>query len=189
LALKDNINALKDELTTQEQLLENIIKSERFFKKHKKKILTILVILVVGIIYYVISGNIKERNLIISNEAYSSLQQNPQNSEALETLKSKNKPLYRLYVFQEAIKNENTEVLEKLIAENSSDFVGELSSFYVGKTDNVRILDSYIKVQKGYELMKEGKVQEAGLIFQTIPADSGLMNIINALEHYQPEAK
>lgn len=189
MALKDNIKAIKNELSTQEQLLENIIKSERFFKKHKKKILTILVILIVGIIYYGISGTLKQRNLKISNEAYMSLLQDPQNSEMRDILKNKNQPLYRIYIFQEAIKGNNTEVLNELIAQNNSDLIGELSSFYLGKTDNINILDNYIKVQKGYELLKEGKTQEANLVFQTIPADSRLMDTINALEHYQPQAK
>lgn len=189
MALKDNIKAIKNELTTQEQFLENIIKSERFFKKHKKKIIAVVVILIVGVIYYLVSDSIKKRNLLISNEAYSALQQNPQNSEMLEVLKNKNEPLYRLYIFQEAVKDNNTEALNQLVTQNNSNLIGELSLFYLGKAENVKVLDSFVKLQKGYELLKEGKAQEASVVFQTIPADSQLINIINALEHYQPEAK
>jgi hypothetical protein len=189
LALKEDIKALKDELTTQEHLLENIIKSERFFKRNKRKIIAIIATIIVGIFYYVISDTIKQRNLVISNKAYRVLQQDPQNSEMIETLKSKNKPLFRLFTFQQAVKSNDTEALSQLSAQNSSDLVGELSLFYLGKTENVKILDDYIKLQKGYEFIKEGKMQEASLIFQTIPADSQLVSIINALEHYKPEVK
>ena len=36
MAIKDDIDSIKEELNTQEQFLENIIKSERFLKKYKK---------------------------------------------------------------------------------------------------------------------------------------------------------
>lgn len=189
MALKDNIDTLKNELTTQGQFLESMIKSERFFKKHRKKLIILAVVIVLAILYYFVSGSIKQNNLIKSNEAYAVLQINPDDAKMLEELKSKNKPLFRLYTFQEAVKNNNTEVLNFLVAENSSDLIGQLASYQLGENANVTVLDNYIKVQEAYELLKDGKTQEANLILQTIPADSQLLNIINALTHYQPESK
>ena len=48
MAIKDDIDSIKEELNTQEQFLENIIKSERFFKKYKKIIIGALALGVIG---------------------------------------------------------------------------------------------------------------------------------------------
>ena len=47
MALKEDINDIKQSLSAEEEFLENVIKSEFFIKKHKKLIISIIVILVV----------------------------------------------------------------------------------------------------------------------------------------------
>ena len=61
MAIKDDIDSIKEELNTQEQFLENIIKSERFFKKYKKIIIAVAVLGVVGTAGYYINGVLKEK--------------------------------------------------------------------------------------------------------------------------------
>ena len=56
MAIKDDIDSIKEELNTQEQFLENIIKSERFFKKYKKIIIGAVVLGIVGAAGYYING-------------------------------------------------------------------------------------------------------------------------------------
>ena len=62
MAIKDDIDSIKEELNTQEQFLENIIKSERFFKKYKKIIIAIAVLGVVSTAGYYINGVLKEKD-------------------------------------------------------------------------------------------------------------------------------
>ncbi|WNY98242.1 hypothetical protein SUSP_000660 [Sulfurospirillum sp. 'SP'] len=38
MGLKENIKAVKEEISTEEQFLEGMIKSERFFNRNKKYI-------------------------------------------------------------------------------------------------------------------------------------------------------
>ena len=59
MAIKDDIDSIKEELNTQEQFLENIIKSERFFKKYKKIIIGAVVLGIVGAAGYYINGALK----------------------------------------------------------------------------------------------------------------------------------
>ena len=59
MAIKDDIDSIKEELNTQEQFLENIIKSERFFKKYKKIIIGAVVLGIVGSAGYYINGALK----------------------------------------------------------------------------------------------------------------------------------
>lgn len=190
MALKENIEALKQELSAQEQLLENIIAGERFFKKHKKKIIVILALLIVLLIGYVSAKTIRSSNLKASNEAYKVLLSSPQDEQALSTLRSKNKPLYRAFVFKEASKSGDKETLKKLLSENNKDVIAALAAYELQESisgDN--ILENFVVLKEGYELLKDGKAEEANLKFATIASDSVVMDVIRKLEHYQPTKK
>ena len=67
MGLKENINAVKEELSTEEQFLESIIKGERFFKRNKKIIIGGLVLVALGIGGYIINDALKTQKLKESN--------------------------------------------------------------------------------------------------------------------------
>ena len=46
MGLKDNLKAVKNELNTEEQFIENFIKGERFIRKYKFYISAVVIILV-----------------------------------------------------------------------------------------------------------------------------------------------
>ena len=52
-----------------------------------------------------------------------------------------------------------------------------------------QILSSYKAVVRGYELMKENKIDEAKNEFKKVPLNSQLQSIVKNLEHYQGNAK
>jgi len=52
-----------------------------------------------------------------------------------------------------------------------------------------QILTSYKAVVRGYELMKENKIDEAKNEFKKVPLNSQLQSIVKNLEHYQGNAK
>ncbi|MDR1284916.1 MAG: hypothetical protein LBJ88_01800 [Campylobacteraceae bacterium] len=188
MALKDNIKAIKEELSAQEQLLENLIAGERFFKKHKRTFMASAIVIVVLLIGYVSLNTIKSVNLKASNEAYKILLDNPNDEKALSSLKSKNKPLYRAFIFMEALKSGDNETLKTLLTEN--DIIADLAAYQIQesvKSDS--ILEDFVVLKDGYELLKEGKVDEASIKFMTISPDSSVMSIVRALEHYQPSFK
>jgi hypothetical protein len=182
LALKENIEALKTELNTQEELLKNIIQGERFFKRHKRSIFAAAVIAVILLIGYSINSAVSSSNLKASNEAYKTLLVIPTNEHALNTLKNKNKPLYRAFVFQEAAKNSDSAALQTLAGEDSTDVIGQLASYLLGQ--NSEIMRDFTALQSGYELLKDGKTDEANLKFITI-GSSTLSELATGLEHYQ----
>ncbi|MDR0407682.1 MAG: hypothetical protein LBH45_02015 [Campylobacteraceae bacterium] len=188
MALKDDIKAIKEELSAQEQLLENIIAGERFFKKHKRTFVALVIAVVVLLIGYISLNTIKAVNLKASNEAYKTLLDNPNDEKALSSLKSKNKPLYRTFVFMEALKNDDNETLKTLLSEK--DIIADLAAYQIQEDmkDNL-IFEDFITLKDGYKLLKEGKTDEASMKFMTISPDSSIMSIVNSLEHYQPSLK
>ncbi|MDR1460698.1 MAG: hypothetical protein LBI78_03560 [Campylobacteraceae bacterium] len=185
MALKDNIKAIKEELSAQEQLLESIIAGERFFKKHKRKVIASVIVVVILAIGYIGLNAMKAANLKASNEAYKILLDNPNDEKALSSLKSKNKPLYRAFVFTEALKNGDNETLKTLLAEK--DIIANLVAYQIQENvENDFILEDFIALRDGYELLRDGKTDEADMKFMTISPDSSIMSIVKSLEHYQP---
>ncbi|BCD61936.1 hypothetical protein NitYY0826_C0803 [Nitratiruptor sp. YY08-26] len=143
MSTKDNIEYIKKELDSEEKFLESVIKAEKFYKKHKKKITALVVLVVIGFLGYVGYDMMKTHNLEVSNAAYNSLLQNPQDKEALQTLKNKNPKLYALYIYQKAIEKSDIEALQK-IANGDDRVLGDLAKYHIAviKKDN-KALERY----------------------------------------------
>ena len=199
MSLKDNIEAVKEELSTEEQLLESVIKAEGFWKKYKKIILTVVSIIFIAIVAKLISDYIKEKNINESNIAYAKLIKNPNDKDALNTLKSKNPRLYELYLFKEGAKSSDIAKLEELKSSINDGVLKDLLSYQIDSISQ-KDLDSYsIKegailkelaiYESAYLLLKSGKIQEADKKLDTIPQNSPLYSLSQNLKNYRGENK
>ena len=178
MAIKDDIDSIKEELNTQEQFLENIIKSERFFKKYKKIIIAVAVLGVVGTAGYYINGVLKEKEFKAANAAYAKLILNPKDEQAKS----------ELYEFKRALDNNDTNALKSLANEQIDPLLKDIVKSQLNEPSG-QILSSYKAIVRGYELMKENKIDEAKNEFKKIPLNSQLQSIVKNLEHYQGNAK
>ncbi|WP_024953926.1 hypothetical protein [Sulfurospirillum arcachonense] len=190
MALKDNLDAVKKEIGTEEQFLEGIIKSERFFKRYKKYIISAVIVLVVSGSAYAVLNVINENRLQSSNEAYSKLLLNPKDTNAEKTLKEKNERLYNFYRFQKALSQNNAAVLKELAAYKTDPLISDLASYQLASEENKvaaksELLQGFIFLEEGYKLLQSDKIKEAKLKFAQIDLNSPLKNIANNLEHYQ----
>ncbi len=194
LSLKENMNIIKEEIGAEEQFLESIIKGERFYKKYKRQIQVLVVVVILVAIGYAGYSISKDRNIKISNEAYETLNKSPNNKEALATLKDKNPSLYEVYLFEEAVKNNNIGKLEELSKDKNSELLSDLSLYQVeqlknSKIVNSRLLNGFSLLEEGFDLLKDGKITEAKLKFAQIDSNSPLFKIVKNLEHYQGKTK
>ncbi len=189
MALKENIDAVKKEIGTEEQFLEGIIKSERFFKKYKKYIISVAVLAVITGSTYATMNVLKENRLQSSNEAYSKLIVNPNDTASKMILKDSNERLYNFYRFQIALEKNDVAVLEELAEYKKDPVISDLAAYQLSGLQNTsstsELLTGFIALQDGYKLLKEDKVKEAKLKFAQIDLNSPLKNISNNLEHYQ----
>ncbi|MDR1554602.1 MAG: hypothetical protein LBS39_01075, partial [Campylobacteraceae bacterium] len=150
--------------------------------------ITFAVVIVVLLIGYVGLNIVKASNLKASNEAYRILLNNPNDEKALSSLKSKNKPLYRAFIFTEALKNGDNETLKTLLAEN--DVIADIIAYQIEEnTKDNTIFENLILLKEGYELLKNGKTEEANMRFMTISPDSSVISVTRGLEHYNPSSK
>lgn len=182
MALKDDIQGVSKELNSQEQFLESIIKSERFFKKHKKSIFSfvIFILIVFGLFFSI--KTYKNANFEAASEAYTRLINNQQNPQDLEILKSKNPTLFSVYEFQ--INRTNKEKLEEILKNPATDqIIKKIIEFELGK--NGDFMGDYNALMNGFKLLQQNKIDAANLEFAKISKESGLQGLANNLKHYQ----
>lgn len=194
MGLKENIDAVKKEISTEEQFLGSIIKAEGFLKKYKNLLIALAVLIIVAALANIFYNKSQEKSFIASNEAYIKLQADPNNKEAQDVLKSKNPKLYELFLFSNEIKNQDASKLESLKSnltdpvlkdlltyQASSLSSGDLSSYSVKQK---ALLREFAKIQEAYILLKDGKTKDAAVVLSFISADSPLSKMAQSLKHY-----
>ncbi len=194
MSLRDNIDAVKKELSTEEQFLESVIKAEGFWKKYKKLLIAVVVLIIIIALGMTVYNTMKENSLNASNKAYTALQQNPMDKEALETLKSKNPKLYQLFLFSNEMKSADASKLESLNSQISDPILKDLLAYQIasisGKGINAytikqdALLKEFALLQEIYTLFKEGKSKEAKVLLSQIPESSQLQQIAQSFKHY-----
>ena len=183
LAVKENIDYIKSEISSQEQLLESAIKGERFFKRNKKWFIIAAIIIVVALVSYSISNAIQEANQAEVNRVYNTLISHPDDSNAKQILISKNPSLYALFVIKTADLN-STALIDEAMNLEIDPLLKEILINLKGQK-SAKILSNYNALVDGYELLKDGKIDAAKTEFAKIPLNSPLLPIAKNLEHYQ----
>lgn len=190
LGLKENIKAVQEEISTEEQFLEGMIKGERFFNRNKKYIIAFVVCVALGAAAYALNDWMKERKLHSSNVAYHTLLKDASNGQALETLKQQNPKLYTMFLFEKALQTGDKEAL-RTVAESKEDAIlADIARYQLAQLENTHPTSSELfkdmtLLQEGYRLLNENKIEEARLKLSQIDVTSPLKQIAKNLEHYQ----
>jgi len=194
LSLKENLDGIKQEIGAEEQFLESVIKTERFYKKYKRQIQFGVALFVIVAVGYTGFNYMQQRNLRLSNIAYEKLLLNPKDNDALKTLKSKNTALYNAYLFRVAIRKNDVAKLEELSKNKDEKFLADLSNYQLAQIKNLKVVNSellkgFALLERGYDLLKEGKISQAQLKFAQISTNLPLYKIVKNLSHYQGKSK
>ena len=189
MSIKENVDYVKTELSSEEKFLENFVRSERFFKKYKTLILSFIVIVIVGFIAVFIKTKIDESNKFEANLAFNKVLENNNDSKALADLKAKNKDLYEIALYLQAKK-------EAKIIETNVPLLKELSKYEtalvnksITELDNVSmqsdfLLKDFAVFNKALFLANEGKFTEAKTTLALIPQTSKAFELAKLLNHY-----
>ena len=195
LSLKDNIDMVKEELTSEEKFFEKAVVTEKFVKKYKKLMIGSVVavtLFVAGNIAYNIN---KERTLEAANEALLKLESNPQDKASLASLQTLSPVLYDVWNYSQAVVAKNIKELEKLESSKAL-LIDDLATYEAAQNlHDINKLESYsekqgaiyrdlAQVQAAIILMQEKKLDEAHSKLSMISASSPLAQISRALMHY-----
>jgi predicted negative regulator of RcsB-dependent stress response len=186
VALKENLNAIKQGLSTEEQFLEGMIKGERFLKKYKWPLVLVLVLGLAGGVGYAVMDTIEKNNLQSSNEAYLALLEDPSDTAARAVLQETNPSLYQTYLTKQALASNAQTELEAVLASDTDALLKDLAAYQLDQTSG-ELLANLTALQRGYLLLQEGKRDEALREFEVITHTSPLQNVVKNLEHYQGE--
>ncbi|EAJ7142093.1 hypothetical protein APU55_05740 [Campylobacter jejuni] len=188
MGLKDNLKAVKNELNTEEQFIENFIKGERFIRKYKFYISAVVIILVAWFAGNFIISKINDYKIKEANEIYANLVQDPSNKNLLEELKNKNINLYTIFLLKENINDLNNTAFQnelKQIYSNTqtNTLLKNIISLSLG--DKSIFLKNYDKLLEAYKLLEQNKIEEANVLLSQIKENSSLSQIAKNLKHYQ----
>ncbi|MCR2064961.1 hypothetical protein [Campylobacter helveticus] len=188
MALKENLKAIKTELNTEEQFLENFIKGERFIRKYKLYLVSFVIILVLWLVVSFIMDTMKQSSIEESNEIYTNLLFKPEDKMLLEQLKDKNPNLYAIFLMQNLDKNPNdTQILKELSTLSKDEKLEPLFRDILALANNEKsvFLKDYAKILEAYTLLEQKKIEEANIILSQIKPNSPLEQIAKNLKHYQ----
>lgn len=188
MGLKDNLKAVKNELNTEEQFIENFIKGERFIRKYKFYISAVVIILVAWFAGNFIISKINDYKTKEANEIYANLMQDPSNKNLLEQLKNKNTNLYAIFLLKENINDFNNTTLQnelKQIYNNAQTNTLLKNIIALSLGDKSIFLKNYDKLLEAYKLLEQNKIEEANVLLSQIKENSSLNQIAKNLKHYQ----
>lgn len=192
MSIKNDIEMVKEELTSEEKFFEKSVMTERFIKKYKNLIIgsvIVVMLLITGKIGY--DAN-EESTIEAANVALSQLLVDNNNEKALEELKDLSPNLYDAFIYSKSMVDKDMQSLEKLKTSNAL-VISDLATYETAK--NSETLEEYAlqenaiykdlaKVQNAIILINTGKIEEAHEKLLLISETSSLSKVSKALLHY-----
>lgn len=192
MSLKENISMVKEELSSEEKFFEQAVVTERFLKKYKNAILSLIVIVVLvaaANMAYEINLSTKREN---ANKALALLMKNPNDQNALSELKDASANLYDIWKYSNALSSKDMDTLDKL-KNSKAVLIDDLVKYELAKDESS--LENYALkqdatyrdlalIQAAVILINKDKIQDAHNMLQKISKESSVYQLANALLHY-----
>lgn len=193
--LKENMQAIGDELSSEEKFFESALRTERFVKRYQKPLIfsvVSLIVLTVGVIGY---QSYRAMKIESANQALNVLLLNPADTQAAQTLQSDNSKLYDLYQLSKALKEGDTKQLAAL-EQSSNPEVADFAAYESAViANNTAKLNAYAKRQGALfqeialillavDHLEKGNVAAAAQKLVLINEESSLYPVAQALSHY-----
>jgi len=187
MSLKENVDFIKQEISSEEKFFENFFKLEKFWKKYK----LIIIISLVAVFGYFIGNSvlkyINEQNAINANIAYNKLLSNPNDKKSIDILKEKNKVLLDLALYK--IAKDNTLKNDILYLKQISLYNLAIKNNDIKALNNLIfdsnfVLRDYAIFNKALILSSQKSYTKAKSALELIPEDSNIKSLSNMLKHY-----
>ncbi len=182
VAIKENIDYIKDNLSSEEQFLQGAIRSEQFLRRHKKLFIIASIALIVVLGAWAATTAIQTYNKNNANAAYNALLADSGDTSAKQNLIAKSPSLFALFALQSKDQNLIKEALS-LPIDPLLKSVLELAQSN-GSSSGDGLLVGYSALMAGYKLLQSDPAA-ARAEFSKIPATSPLAPIAQSLAHYQ----
>ena len=186
MSIQDDVNYVKTELSSDEKVLESAFKLETFYKKYKTVIWGVVGALLLFFVVKTGMDAVHQSKLEAANQALLTLEQKPDDANALSILKEKNPPLYELYTLSQAAKKQDVAALKALNG-SSNDIVADMSKYSVAtiekRPEDSKLYKELAYFEEAYIAIKAGDTQKAKNKLELIDERSSLSMLAKLLEH------
>lgn len=187
VSIKDDMNYVKKELSSDEKVLESAFKLETLYKKYKFLIWGTVIALVLFFIGTATMNAMSEAKLVKANEAFLVLQINAEDADALKVLKEANPALFELYSYGKAVEKQDIITL-KTLSKSNNIVIADASGYAVGvlnkKPVNSKLYKELSLFLEAYIAIGEGNMQVAKNKLGLIDERSPMGVIASFLKHF-----
>jgi len=185
MALKEEINYIKNELSTEEKFFESFFKIEKFYKKHKIKIISLIGLIIIIITGYSINNYLEKKRILRVNQAYNEILANKNIEKNLKILKEDSPILYKIALYKTAkAKNIDLTYLKELTKLQNAFNNNDLKTINNLILSNDLLLKDYAIYYKAVLLTYKKEYKKAKNILEQIPQDSVVNELKIPLIHY-----
>lgn len=189
MSIKENLQVVKEEISSDEKMLESVFRIEAFIKKYKFLFIALIVAGLGWIAWFYAGDYFKEQKAIKSTALMEKIQSNIEDESAWNELKKENAPLYEMMRFSYAIKNNNTQELEQMKS-SKNPFIATYADYEVASiTENFTSLkegafSDLALLQEGYLLVSKKDYPQALNKLNAIANSSELKDFALRIGHY-----
>ncbi|MDD4854415.1 MAG: hypothetical protein PHQ22_04675 [Sulfuricurvum sp.] len=195
MSLKENMQALKEELNSEEKFFESAVRTERFVKKYQKPMIASVIVFLLGVGGSVAYQMIHDAKVERANMALNTLLINPADQKALKELSSEGGSLYELYSLSRALRENDLKMLKTLQSASSSEVADIASYESAALSKDDKALEAYTKKQGSIyqelaviELavlsIQKGDSKSAHTSLELIKEESAVYPLAQILSHY-----
>ena len=194
MSLKENVTAIKDELTSEEKFFEKLVSFEYLYKKYRYIIWALLAGIIVYFVTVYIQGVQEDNRIEEANTAYATLVKTPDDKKALAVLKEKSIALHDLFLYEQAIKNSDLELFQTL-SKSKTFMIADMATYhYAVLSGSSTVLKSYTETGVYFKdlaivnyaalLIKQTKMDDARNMLSRIAETSPVYEQAQMLGHY-----
>ncbi len=195
MSLKENIEMVKEELNSEEQFFEKAVQTERFVKKYKKPLISLVAVAILAIGVSSAYSLKVQSDTDAANTALNVLMVDANDAKAKETLKSINPKLFDVWSLSQALKSKDKEALRSLESSKAL-VVADLAEYELAALENDKSkLQSYAQksdalykdlalIEAAVLMMENGEKKEARAQLSMIDINSPVYELAQSLAHY-----
>ena len=187
MSLKENVSAIKEEISTQEQFFESFFKVEKFYKKYKLIIFTVSGLVLAYFIGTAVLTYQNEQNTIVANKAYDAILINPKDSANVAILKEKNQKLFDIAMYQtsnDKTKAIDVEFLKDIVVYNKAIEQNDIKALNSLIINPNFVLKEFAMFNKALILVNKKDYVSAKETLKMIPEQSAVASLAAMLSHY-----
>ena len=192
MSIQDDVKYVKSELSSDEKILESAFKLEELYKKYKLLIWGTVAAVVLFFVGSTAMESIRDARLADANNAFLTLQKNPDDTSALNTLKEKNPALFELFTFAQAAKKQDAAAL-KTLASSKNEVIADSSRYVTATLEKKEVESKLYKemadLDAAYLALKAGNITHAKEKLELIDERSAVAPIATLLKHATLKAK